>query len=585
MSTPTTTAELLLVAHRRASAAQDVRGVLDIMAEAGRLGLDAACVVLAVWEPLSRDVRCCVSSGAPAGTDAGLARAVAALSVSADGEGRLVRSGDDPLADQVLSSVGGSALLVLPLLDGRGDELGTLVAAVEDDGGRRTPRDPDVVQMHASALAEVVRALRGEHLQRRALYDAATGLPGPVLFEAAIADALSGSEGGEVTLLLVSVDQLQSVARSFGRVVADELARKVTARLLITAGAARWSVGRLPQGFGLLVQGAPGSAADAAARVVSALEQPWVVGRRSVRSTCRVGLATAPAGGTPALLLQHAEAALGEALRRPRGGLVAYGAGLTARAHEELLLETEMQAALGAGEFHVRYQPQVQVGTGRVVGAEALVRWQRESGMVTPARFIPAAEATGVIVDIDRWVLREALRQSRAWLDSGLAPLRMAVNISSRTLAAPGFRSWVVDAMAESRLDPDQVEVEVTESLELLEGEEAVVDLRALRELGVHVALDDFGTGYSNVGRLRSLPVDRVKIDQSFVQGIAEGGDGEALCSAVIGLARTLDLDVIAEGVETLQQLAVLEQRGCTEFQGYLKSPPVLPEAFALLVG
>ena len=563
----------LLAAHRRACSADDLRAAMGVIVEAAVAGLPARGAVLVVWEPLSRSPRATVVSGAAGGREEGLARAASSL-VDA---GPVVSRDAGALPAQVLDALGGDLLVVLPLVGARSEELGVLLAAVDERSGDLLT---GLAEVRDSAVAEVSRALRSEQLRQRALYDAATGLPGPVLLEAAIADALGSPVRPAV--LLVAVDQLQSVARSFGRVVADELARKVAARLLVAAGPGRWTVARLPQGFAVLVPEHDDAVAGA---LVTALEEPWVVGRRSVRSTIRVGVAVAGPSSTPALLVEQAEAALAEAARLPQGGWVAYGSRLTAVAHEELLLETMLQAALAADELSLRYQPQVDVATGRVTGAEALVRWHRDSGVVTPDRFLPAAERTGVIVEIDRWVVRAALRQARQWLDAGVGPLRMGVNASTRTLASPGFVDCVASALAESGLRPDDVEVEVTESLELLEGDSALRQLGALRDLGVHVALDDFGTGYSNVGRLRALPVDRVKIDRSFVQGIADGGDGEALCAAVIGLARTLDLDVIAEGVETPEQLAVLEARGCAQFQGYLKSPPVPADAFPALVG
>lgn len=578
--TPAPAQAALLDAHRRASCAETVDQVVGVLAESARTVLGAAAAVVTAWEPLSRDVLASRTSGAGGDAVGGLARSCSGLLDAVQGQRTLLRPGDDRLGDQVLALLGGPALLVLPLADARGDDLGVVVAAVDAAATGEATWD----ELRTTAESELGRALREQALQQRALYDAATGLPTGVLFEAALADAL-GTADGELAVLLVSVDQLQAVSRSFGRVVADELARKVAARLLVTASTGPASVARLPQGFAVLVHGQAGSAAARAAALVSALEEPWLVGRRSVRSTCRIGLAVARPGVTPGLLVEQAEAALAEAARRPRAGWVAYGAGLTEVAHEQLVLETLMQAALAAGEFSVRYQPQVEVASGRVTGAEALVRWHRPDGVVSPARFIPAAEASGVIVEIDRWVMGEAFRQSRRWRDDGLAGLRMAVNVSSRTLAVPGFAGTVVEAAASAGLHPGDVEVEVTETLELLEGEHAVQELALLRDHGMHVALDDFGTGYSNVGRLRRLPVDRVKIDQSFVRDIATGGDGEALCAAVIGLARTLDLDVIAEGVETREQLAVLEARGCREFQGYLTSPPVTADAFATLVG
>ena len=572
-------AALLVEAHRRASRADGPGPLAGVLAESARQVLGASATVVLVREPLSHEVRASAVSGAPADGVAGLVRAVGALAADLPGPCALGAS-DGAVVEQLLARLGGSRLLVVPLTGARGDDVGLLVAGVADDVD---PAGHDVAQLRCSAEAELVRGLRTEQLERRALYDAATGLPAPVLLEAAVAEALATAGDDEVALLVVSVDQLQSVARSFGRVVADELARKVAARLVVAAGEAA-RVARLPQGFGVLVRGRPGGAADLAARVLRRLQDPWTVGRRQVRSTCRAGVAVAAPGTTPALLLQQAESAWSAAGRRPQGGWVLYGADLTATAHEQLVLETLMQAALAGGEFAVRYQPQVEVSSGRVVGAEALVRWHRASGVVAPDRFIPAAEATGVVVDIDRWVMGEAFSQARRWLDDGLGRLRMAVNVSGATLAEPGFAASVLDAVGAAALDPHDVEVEVTESLELLEGVDAVGELAVLRDAGVHVALDDFGTGWSNVGRLRSLPVDRVKIDRSFVSQIGADGDGEALCAAVIGLARTLDLDVLAEGVETTHQLAVLQERGCTEFQGYLTSPPVPADAFAALV-
>jgi EAL domain-containing protein (putative c-di-GMP-specific phosphodiesterase class I) len=357
----------------------------------------------------------------------------------------------------------------------------------------------------------------------------------------------------------------------------------MAARLLVAGGSGGWSAYRLPRGLGVLTQGAAGTAAAAADIILEAMREPWVLGRRSLRSTCRIGVALGDDGVAADVLVERAETAL-EAASASRGEVVVtYGPHLAASAHERLVFETLLQEALRSSELLVRYQPQVDVATGRITGAEALVRWQRPSGLVTPDRFIPAAESSGVIVDIDRWVLHEACLQGQRWAAEGRDPLRIACNVSSLTLAAPGFAAAVLSELATSGLAPDLLEVEITESLSLFEGEDAVRELTVLRDHGVHVAIDDFGTGYSNVGRLRDLPVDRVKIDQSFVRDIT-GRAGAAMCSVIVGLAHTLDLDVIAEGVETDEQLVVLSDLGCAEFQGYLVSPPVAADEFELLL-
>lgn len=570
----------LLELHRAAAQATSLRAALDATADALRTALDAAWVVAVVWEPMARGVRCSAVSGPDEKTSVLLLRAVADLQ-DVDLTTGVVTAGSLPTLLQSGGCDRGAIVVVQPLDQ---EVTGLLVAGL----GATTPTDAHLAEVQRSVTVEIGRASRAERDQRRALYDAATGLPGPLLLDAVVQAA---DPAQEVALLLVSVDQLQSVLRSFGRAAGNEMLRKVAARLLVAGGAGAWSAYRLPRGLGVLTVGEAGTAASAADTILAAMQEPWLLGRRSVRSTCRIGLVRSDGNRSADVLIERAESALDAALASPRGGVIEYGPQLAANAHQNLVLETLLQAALASGELHVRYQPQVDVRTGRVCGAEALVRWHRPSGMVTPDRFIPAAEASGVIVDIDRWVLKEACRQAQQWVDEGRQPLRMACNISSLTLAAPGFADAVLAELAISGLAPDQLEVEITETLSLFEGDEAVRELMVLREHGVHVAIDDFGTGYSNVSRLRDLPVDRVKIDQSFVRDIAvgadtdtDGGDGGAICSVIVDLARTLHLDVIAEGVETAEQLSFLGRLGCAEFQGYLVSPPVEAADFELLL-
>jgi predicted signal transduction protein with EAL and GGDEF domain len=562
--------ETLLVAHRAAAGTASLRAVLEVLTEQLRDGLGCAWVLGVVRDTLTLEVRCGVLAGV---TDL-TAPLLHVLAADPDPADRVVVAGSqDPMA--VALEVGSvDCCTMVSLHDGSGDSLGCILlggVALEAEARRAVAQ---------TAEAEVGRAVRQETLSRRATHDGATGLPGPLLLD----DVLRAApDDAEVALLIVSVDQLRAVTRSFGRAAGNEMLRKVAARLLVAGGAGAWSVYRLPRGLGVLTVGLPGTARAAADDVMVALQEPWVLGRRSVRSTCRIGLAVRAEGQVGSSLVECAEAALDAAVTRLRAGVVVHGPEMTASAHESLVLETLLHAGLESGELRVRYQPQVEMATGRVVGAEALVRWMRPSGMVTPDRFIPAAEASGLIVDLDHWVLRTACQQAREWVDAGRQPLRMAVNVSSRTLAAPGFAASVLAVLSESGLEPDQLEVEITETLALFEGDEAVRELTVLRDLGVHVAIDDFGTGYSNVGRLREMPIDRVKIDQSFVRDIG-GADGGAICSVIVGLARTLDLDVIAEGVETEEQRAFLDGLGCAEFQGYLLSPPVEATVFEALL-
>jgi len=573
----------LIELHRAAAQATSLRAALEATTESLRTAFDATWVVAVVWEPMTRGVRCSVVSGPGEQTSVLLLRAVADLQ-DVDVATGVMTGG--PLS--TLLQIGGSDRGAVVVVQHPDQEVtGLLVAGL----GATTPTDGQLAEVQHSVTVEIGRASREERDQRRALYDAATGLPGPLLLDAVVQAA---DPSKEVALLLVSVDQLQSVLRSFGRAAGNEMLRKVAARLLVAGGAGAWSAYRLPRGLGVLTVGPAGTAAAAADTILAAMQEPWLVGRRSVRSTCRIGVVRSDGeSSSAAVLVERAESALDAALASPRAGVVEYGPHLAATAHQNLVLETLLQAALASGELHVRYQPQVDVRTGLVRGAEALVRWHRPSGIVTPDRFIPAAEASGVIVDIDRWVLKEACRQAQQWVDEGRQPLRMACNISSLTLASPGFADAVLAELTVSGLAPGQLEVEITETLSLFEGEEAIRELTVLRNHGVHVAIDDFGTGYSNVSRLRDLPVDRVKIDQSFVrdivigvapEGDADGGDGGAICSVIVDLARTLHLDVIAEGVETAEQLSFLGRLGCAEFQGYLVSPPVEAADFELLL-
>ena len=565
----------LLELHCQAAQADSLRAALEVVGDQLRAGLELAWVLTLVRDPFTLDVRCGVVSGGTADA-AGLLRLAADLKDD-DVVSQSVTAQSGPGFAALLTAGDVEGAAMLPLRDATGEGLGFALLA----GPAAASLSPEQrAQVAASVSTEVERATRDEGMRRRALYDVATGLPGPLLLD----DVLRAvSADNEVALLLVAVDQLRAVSRSFGRAAGNEMQRKVAARLLVAGGAGAWSVYRLPGGLGVLTVGPPGTAEAAADSIMEAMKEPWVLGRRSVRSTCRIGMAIRREGQIGDSLVECAEAALDVAATRLRAGVVLHGPEMTASAHESLVLETLLQAGLKSGELRVRYQPQVEMASGQVVGAEALVRWQRPSALVTPDRFIPAAEASGLIVDLDRWVLRTACRQAKDWLDAGWPSLRMAVNVSSRTLAAPGFAASVIADLELSGLDPDQLEVEITETLALFEGEEAVRELTLLREHGVHVAIDDFGTGYSNVGRLRELPIDRVKIDQCFVRDIG-GEDGGAICEVIVGLARTLHLDVIAEGVETEEQRAFLDNLGCLEFQGYLRSPPVEPADFEQLL-
>jgi EAL domain-containing protein (putative c-di-GMP-specific phosphodiesterase class I) len=258
---------------------------------------------------------------------------------------------------------------------------------------------------------------------------------------------------------------------------------------------------------------------------------------------------------------------------------------MNARALERLSLERSLRRALERDELRLHYQPQYDLANGRVVGVEALIRWQHpEEGLISPGRFMPFAEETGLILPIGAWVLERACWQNREWQSAGLPALRMSVNISALQFRQPGFAETVRHALLVSGLDARYLELEVTESVIMHDAERVTAALAELKRMGLELAIDDFGTGYSSLSYLKRFPIDRLKIDQSFVRDIPSDGEDAAIISAIIGLTRNLGLRTIAEGVETNEQLEFLREQGCDEVQGYLLSRPLTPEACAQLL-
>jgi EAL domain-containing protein (putative c-di-GMP-specific phosphodiesterase class I) len=258
---------------------------------------------------------------------------------------------------------------------------------------------------------------------------------------------------------------------------------------------------------------------------------------------------------------------------------------MNARIVERLALENSLSHGLERGEFVVYYQPQVNIRTGQVVGVEALVRWQHpERGLVLPAEFIPVAEETGLIVPLGEWVLRTACAQNKAWQEAGLPPMRVAVNLSARQFQQRSLRDTVAQVLEETGLDPHLLELEITESVAMQDLDFTITMLRNLREMGVQIAIDDFGTGYSSLAYLKRFPIDAVKIDRSFVCDLMVDPDDAAIVTTVITMAHSLELSVIAEGVETEAQLAFLNQQQCDEMQGFLFSKAVPAAAIEKIV-
>ena len=394
-----------------------------------------------------------------------------------------------------------------------------------------------------------------------------------------------------VATFVVNIDHFKYVNQSLGHDAGDELLKGVALRL---RGALREhdTVARLGAdsfAMTLIELENLGGASHAMARVLSAVRAPFMIGEHEIVVTCSVGCALYPNdGGDPETLLRRADTAMRQA-RSLGGDCYSFYSADSGRATEErLYMESNLRRAVENGELMLQYQPQVAAKDGKFIGMEALVRWKHpEMGMVSPGRFIPVAEESELIVTIGSWVLEEACRQTKALIDEGFPVGHVAVNLSPRQFRDRRLIEKVGEILTRTGLDPRFLELEITESLAMKDVDAVVAKLKELKNLGLQMAIDDFGTGYSSLSYLRRFPIDRLKIDQSFTREVNSSTDGAAIARAVIQLGHALDLRVIAEGVETRDQLQFLRDNDCDEIQGYYFSRPLDPVALRtlLLVG
>jgi diguanylate cyclase (GGDEF)-like protein/PAS domain S-box-containing protein len=422
-------------------------------------------------------------------------------------------------------------------------------------------------------------------ITRQRFYDATTGLPNRALLEGEIARMLSVRRADQtLAAMLLSPDRFKRFVDTLGHAAGDSLLRSIAGRLAMCAGEGDLLARFGDEEFALLLPRAGRSeeVIVVAQRVRDALKLPFHVDGHDLYVTASIGIVLPPRDGEDAQdLMKNAGAALFRAKEQGGNGHQFYATEMNAAALRRLSLESSLRKAIERREFTIYYQPQMDLATNKITGMEALVRWQHpEMGLVSPAEFIPLAEDTGLIVPLDEWVLRAACLQNKAWQEAGLPPLRVSSNLSARMFRQPGLPEMVAGVLDETGLDPDYLDLELTESSVMSNTEEAIETLRALRALGVHVSIDDFGTGYSSLNYLKRFPADCLKIDQSFVRDAATEPSDAAIVRAVITLARSLDLKVIAEGVETEEQLRFLRLLGCDEMQGYLLSRPLPAEEF-----
>ncbi|WP_288131227.1 bifunctional diguanylate cyclase/phosphodiesterase, partial [Accumulibacter sp.] len=323
-----------------------------------------------------------------------------------------------------------------------------------------------------------------------------------------------------------------------------------------------------------------------ATRLQALLARPFLIGTQEITVTSSIGIAIFPADGDDAAtLLKHADTAMYHAKDQGRNNWQLYHQSLTTQTTARMALESDIRKGLERDEFRLLYQPQVSAADGTIVGIEALIRWQHpQHGMVSPAQFIPVAEESGLIVPMGEWVLHAACRQLLEWQQRGVCTARVAVNVSARQLRSPSFLDRVAAIIAETGISAEQLELELTESILMDPESRQVQGLYRLRALGVHFAIDDFGTGYSSLSYIKRFPIGMLKIDQSFVRGLPDGANDAGIATAIIAMARSLDLDVIAEGVETRQQCEFLRQAKCPKLQGYLFSRPLPPDEVEILL-
>ena len=479
------------------------------------------------------------------------------------------------------------APLGLPIAEGRPAD----IAIVLPNGGIRPAemqfartelqgREVLVVSMHD--LSE--RRRYEEHIEHLANHDALTGLPNRALVRDRIEQATARARRTErhVALLFVDLDHFKLVNDSFGHAAGDTLLLEVGARLK-RATRDGDTVARLGGDEFVVIApdlAQPGDSAVVAAKITAALAAPLTVNGTAFPVSASIGISLFPGDGDGLdSLLQCADVAMYRAKDAGRNNYQFYSAEMGVRARSRVETETGLRRALEREELRLHYQPQVDLVSGEVIGFEALMRWQHpERGMVSPASFIPVAEESGLIMPIGEWALRTACRDAMAWAAAGLGSLKVAVNLSARQFWHGSVTEAVRRALAETGLPPQQLEVEITESVVARDLKQVMNGLEQLRRMGVSVAIDDFGTGYSSLSYLRSLPIQKLKIDKSFIDAVPGDPEGSALVREIINLAHVLSLYVVAEGVEAHAQAAYLREAGCEAMQGYVFSRP-LPAA------
>ncbi|GGP25084.1 putative bifunctional diguanylate cyclase/phosphodiesterase [Silvimonas amylolytica] len=441
----------------------------------------------------------------------------------------------------------------------------------------KLPGQPPALIGFSSDITELLQLKRG--MEQHRTTDTLTGLPNRPQFERLLAQRIEATPQQLLAVFLFDLDQFKYLNNSMGHAAGDEVLKEVAARIDDCSWLPGPTARLAGNEFALTVTGF--GDIDGLTRIANQvqhlLEQPVRLGSQLFQLTAGMGISVYPADAIHAdQLVARAEAAMFDAKEKGRGRFRFYSAELGAAVAARLSLERDLRAAQDNHEFELYYQPKIDARNGKVVGAEALLRWHRGGqGMVSPALFIPLAEQLELIVQIGDWVIAQACRQLQAWHAMGLTGMKLAVNLSVAQLNDAGLAVRVADQIQRYGIGPDQLELEITESMMMSDPEQAIANLQALRALGVTLSIDDFGTGYSSMAYLKRLPVSALKLDRSFIQNIDQDATDADLCAGVIALAHMLGLQVVAEGVETPAQRDALLSRDCDYFQGYLFARPL----------
>jgi diguanylate cyclase (GGDEF)-like protein len=448
------------------------------------------------------------------------------------------------------------------------------------------------IHLLSRAIRYTIERKRAEaKIKKLAYFDTLTGLPNRVLFTDRLKQAIVMAERDkrETGLLFIDLDHFKNVNDSIGHAYGDRLL-KITADRIQHCLRSSDTVARIGGDEFVVILPLVSAAEDVskvAGKILETLNKPVRFEEHDIYSSASIGIAVFPDDGTSVDdLLKNADIALYQAKERGRNNFQFFSREMNAQALTRQLLESSMRQAIARDEFYLVYQPQFDIGNKTLVGLEALLRWRHpQKGNIYPLHFIAIAEETGMIIPIGEWVLRTACRQATAWHDSGTPWLRVAVNISARQFKQDNFVTLVKSILDESGLPPEYLELELTESTIMERADRNIETLLKLKELGVTLAIDDFGTGYSSLSYLKHFPIDRLKIDRSFLRDLSIGGDDAAITEAIIVMAHSLKLDVVAEGVELEDQFDFLHSRNCDTLQGFLMSHPLSVDDVSILLG